>query len=581
MATPSKESAKAFKPYAFRPRTFESVVPPLSNGVDMTRHVVTIVGGGPVGFAAALGLARYGIKSVLIEADSSVCSGSRAICLSRRSLEIFQRLGVLDEFLEKGLPWTGGRTYYRNREVLHFLMPHDESQKLPPMLNLEQFYMEHFLLEGVQKLGDLIDVRWGSRVAAITSAPEGVRIDVHTSKLRYSLDTDWLISCDGARSFVRESLGLRLKGASYEARYVIADLELETELPTERLAWFDPPSNPNSSVLMHRQPDKVWRIDYQLTVGEDAEEAVRPENVLPRIQKHLDMIGQRGAWSPIWITLYKAHALTLDTYTHGRVIFAGDAAHLVPIFGVRGANSGIDDADNLAWKLAMRIKGLASDRLLDSYSDERVYAARENLRQSMKSTEFMSPPSFGFQLMQKAVLTLAVSHPQLRSLINPRQSSAIEYVASNLNSGDDSSRFNAGPGAGAALVECPVVLVSESERTGFLSETLTPRFTAYCFTQDGIVPMDMATLESRLASAHVPFSAVAISQHRPATQSSMIWDSAGKLFAAYGARPGVVYLVRPDGYVLGRWLRTDARVIESEILRALDLVGRCDESRES
>lgn len=571
------QSTIEFKPYSFKARTYPSVVPPLSNGVDATRHVVTIVGGGPVGFVAALGLARYGIKSVLIEADSSVCFGSRAICLSRRSLEIFERLGVLDQFLDKGLPWTGGRTYYRNSEVLHFSMPHDERQKLPPMLNIEQFYIEQFLLDGAQRLGDLIDIRWDSRVTAVKSEHDGVRIEVQTSSGAYALDTDWLIACDGARSFVRESLGLQLKGTSYEARYVIADIELDTELPTERLAWFDPPSNPDSSVLMHRQPDKVWRIDYQLAAGEDPEQAVMTERVLPRIQKHLDMIGQRGAWSPIWITLYKAHALTLDRYTHGRVIFAGDAAHLVPIFGVRGANSGIDDADNLAWKIAMRIKGLAGDQLLASYSDERVFAARENLRHSMKSTEFMSPPSFGFQLMQKAVLTLAPSHPELRSLINPRQSSAIDYVDSSLNAMDDSKMFSAGPGPGSPLIECPIILLNAEKRAAFLSETLTHGFTAFCFTDDGVVPEDIAALESRLASLDVSFTALAVGRTRPTTAAAMIWDSDGTVFGAYGARPGALYLLRPDGYVLGRWLSSDASIIESQIFRVLDQAGICNE----
>jgi 3-(3-hydroxy-phenyl)propionate hydroxylase len=577
----SAQSATAFKPYAFKARTYPNVIPSLANGVETTRHVVTIVGGGLVGLAAALGLARYGIKSVVIEADSSVCSGSRAICLSRRSLEIFQRLGVLDKFLDKGLPWTGGRTYYRNTEVLHFSMPHDSNQKLPPMLNIEQFYIEQFLVDGAQNFNGLIDVRWDSRVTALRSNPDGVQVDVQTSGYAYSLHADWLIACDGARSFVRDSLGVQLNGTSYEARYVIADIELETELPTERLAWFDPPSNPDSSVLMHRQPDKVWRIDYQLAAGEDAEQAVMPENVLPRIQRHLDMIGQRGAWSPIWISLYKARALTLDKYTHGRVIFAGDAAHLIPIFGVRGANSGIDDTDNLAWKLAMRIKGLASDQLLDSYSVERVQAARENLRQSMKSTEFMSPPSFGFQLMQKAVLTLAASHPELRSLINPRQTSAIDYGGSSLNCSDDSQKFSAGPPAGTALPESPVVIVNRVDRAGYLSETLTRGFTAYCFTDDGVIPKDFRALESRFASLDVPFVALAISLQRPSSENFAIWDSTGKVFALFGARPGTLYLVRPDGYVLGRWMRTDARVIGSEIFRVLDWAGRCDESGRS
>ena len=220
----------------------------------------------------------------------------------------------------------------------------------------------------------------------------------------YALHADWVVACDGGRSMVREALGLQLEGTSYEGRYVIVDIELESDRPTERLAWFDPPSNPGSTMLIHRQPDDIWRIDYQLRDDEDPDEAVKPENVMPRVQSQLEMMGETGAWSPIWITIYKANALTLENYRHGRVLFAGDAAHLVPIFGVRGANSGIDDADNLAWKLAFVVKGLASERLLDSYSQERVLAARENLSYGTKSTEFMAPPSFAFELMRQAAL---------------------------------------------------------------------------------------------------------------------------------------------------------------------------------
>src|SRR5690606_14016147 len=228
---------------------------------------------------------------------------------------------------------------------------------------------------------------------------------------------------------------------------------------TERLAWFDPPSNPGSTILMHKQPDNVWRIDYQLHEGEDPEVAVQPENVLPRVKAHLDMIGQTGDWSPLWITVYKANALTLDHYLHGSVLFAGDAAHLVPIFGVRGANSAIDDADNLAWKLAAVIQGKAGRALLETYSEERVFAAHENLKSGMKSTEVMAPPTVAFKLMREAVLNLAGDTPRVRSLINPRQTSAIRYVDSRLNADEsEEAAFRAGPGPGAVLSNAPVVL---------------------------------------------------------------------------------------------------------------------------
>ena len=256
------------------------------------------------------------------------------------------------------------------------------------------------------------------------------------------------------------------------------------------------------SALLHKQPDDVWRIDYQLGDDEDAEEAVKPENVIPRVRSLLGSMGETRDWSPIWITLYKAHALSLEKYRHGRVLFAGDAAHLVPIFGVRGANSGIDDADDVAWKLAFVVKGLASDRLLDTYSDERVFAAHENLSYGTKSTEFMAPPSFAFDLMRKAVLSLAVKHADVRSLINPRQTEAITYVASPLNSrADRSAEFAAGPVPGAVLSECPVTVVEDGQvREAYLTDLVAPRFTAFYFTDDGTVPQELTALGSAPAA---------------------------------------------------------------------------------
>ena len=189
-----------------------------------------------------------------------------------------------------------------------------------------------------------------------------MRLAVSTPAGDYALDADWVVAADGGRSFVREALGLKLKGTSYEGRYVIVDILLDSARPTERLAYFDPPCNPGSTVLVHKQPGNVWRIDYQLRDGEDPDAAIKPENVMPRVESLLEMMGETGDWKPIWTGIYKANALTLASYRHGRVLFAGDAAHLVPIFGVRGANSGIDDADNLAWKLAFVVKGLASQR---------------------------------------------------------------------------------------------------------------------------------------------------------------------------------------------------------------------------
>jgi 3-(3-hydroxy-phenyl)propionate hydroxylase len=265
--------------------------------------------------------------------------------------------------------------------------------------------------------------------------------------------------------------------------------------------------------------------------------------------------------------MYKAHALSLEKYRHGRVMFAGDAAHLVPIFGVRGANSGIDDADNLAWKLAFVVKGLASESLLDSYSDERVFATKENLSYGTKSTEFMAPPSFAFELMRKAVLTLAADNSQVRSLINPRQTVNITYEGSPLNSrSDQSKQFASGPGPGAVLWECPTQLVNaEGVRDGYLTDLIHPNFTLLCFTANGQVPDDLVGMHRALEVRAIPFRIIALSAGTTVSPQTAGWDQSGKLFQMYDARPGTCYLVRPDGHVQSRWRQVDAARLINEI----------------
>ena len=561
-----------FVPYPFTAERHAASLPPLQDGVESRRHPVVVVGGGPVGYSTALGLANHGVPVVLIEADDSVCSGSRAICISRRSLEIVERLGAVDGFLKVGLPWTGGRSYYRDTEVLHFTMPQDENQKLPPMVNLAQFLIEQFLLDAALVKPDLIDIRWQTKVTAIDAREDGARLTLWTPQGDYALDADWVVAADGGRSFLRESLGLPLKGTSYEGRYVIVDILLDSSRPTERLAYFDPPCNPGSTVLVHKQPDNVWRIDYQLQDGEDPDEAIKPENVLPRVRSLLEMMGETGAWNPIWMGIYKANALTLESYRHGRVLFAGDAAHLVPIFGVRGANSGIDDADNLAWKLAFVVKGQASDKLLDSYSIERVAATHENLSYGTKSTEFMAPPSFAFDLMRMAVLSLAVKHAGVRSLINPRQSSAITYNASPLNAAPERSlAFAAGPAPGAVLPECPVTLAGGDEPLeGHLTDLVQPCFTAFYFAEEPTLPADLRGLAGRMAQREIPFKLVPVTRHLGGAGSVPHgWDHTGRLFTMYGAQPGTLYLVRPDGHVLARWREANVTETVAAIEHAL------------
>ncbi|MES2535976.1 MAG: FAD-dependent monooxygenase [Pseudomonadota bacterium] len=564
-AVPALENHAFFEYFDYQHQPFR-MPPELASG-EKSRHPVCIAGGGPVGLAVALDLAGYGIRSVVIEDGDTLSYGSRAGCISRRSLDIFDRIGVARPFMEKGLPWTMGFSYYRDAEVLRFSMPDDDRQKFPPMINLPQNFMEQYLFDAVSKC-DLIEVRWQQKVTGVDAgAGEGVAVDISTPSGAYRLHADWLIAADGARSTVRKSMGLKLHGESYQGRYLIADIRLDSKRPAGRLAWFDPPSNPGSTILMHKLTDEIWRFDYQLQPEDGEEEATDPERVSARIAAHLKMIGETGSWELSWISIYKANALTLEHYRHGRVLFAGDAAHPIPIFGVRGLNSGIDDAHNLAWKLALAIRGIGGDRLLDSFSIERTGATAENLRNAKKSTVFMSPPSPAYTLMRSAVLSLVISHPWLNTLINPRQSAAIHYQDSPLSSRDAPLDFDGGPRPGEPMAQIPI-RAAKGPGVEFLTEAVGRHFLAIWFCADGKLPADLQPALERLQQKDLPFRYCVVTPAAAANHPWVLADEGGIAASAYGIRGSGLYLVRPDGYVAARWIAPTLNDIDAALRRA-------------
>ncbi len=512
------------------------------------RHRVAIVGAGPIGMTAALTLARFGIASVILDRKNTFNDGSRAICIARASMQILQQIGAVGPFLQKSLGWRYGRSYFRGEQVYRLEMPHSDHEKYLPMYNLQQQYIERYLSDAIAR-NDLIDLRWQSEVTGIDSRADGVALEVESLRGAYALDADYVLAADGARSPLRSLLGLRMKGENYEGRYVIADIQMDHDFPTERRALFEPASNPGGTVLIHKQPDNIWRIDYQLRDGESDSDAIKEETIRARVQAILADIGHIGPWQLEWWSIYTANTLCLDDYRHGRTIFIGDSAHIVPIFGVRGLNNGLADAYNIGWKLAYVLNGEAGERLLDSYSPERRGATLDVFANATKSTRFMTPPSRGWELAREAALSLAVHHAFTRELANPRQMQPYTYADSPLTPFPQRDRaFSAGPVSGSAAVNVKL------DDGSYLLDHAGAGFTVLLFDDgDGLVH-DLRRLDRRLTALIVKSAPDAGGDK----SGVVIADPRGEIARVYGAAPGSMYLLRPDLHVAGRWMRLDA-----------------------
>ncbi|MBL8310710.1 MAG: FAD-dependent monooxygenase [Burkholderiales bacterium] len=539
------------------------------------RAAVVIVGAGPVGLTTALELARYGVRSVLLESELQVSEGSRAIVFTRRSMEILQQVGVATRVSENGLPWRFGNSFFRGQRVYRMEGLHDPDDRFWPMINLQQQYLEEYLMAAALA-NPLIEVRWGNKLTAVRQTGGMAQIEVDTPEGPYRLDTHWLVAADGARSGIRAAMNLKLEGDSYEGRFVIADIRIDLPFPTERRAYFDPDWNPENTVLMHREPRGIWRIDYQLPANESAEDALRPASLKARIDAQLAMIGHGGTpWQMDWSSVYSARALTLAEYVHGRVMFVGDAAHLLPIFGVRGANTGFQDAQALAWRLALVVNGAAPATLLASYSSERVGAAREIIAEAGKSTRFMAPPSRGFRLLRDAVLSLSLSEPFVGPLYHWRTSRPHEYTQSPLNSaGDDNALFKQGPGHGAP---------PQNIRLGpddFLLDHVGGRFDLLYFTRDAALPSALVREVSRARQRGVPLAVTAVTPPDGAARSvagadQTLVDSDGHFAQRYGIEAGGgAYLLRPDQHICARWVTLDATRLRAALNAATQGTGK-------
>ena len=490
-------------------------------------------GAGRAGPTLALERAARGVPTVVLDEDDTVSIGSRSICQAKHSLEVWDRFGIARRMVEKGITWEQGEVYLGDRPVWRFNLQPEPGHKFPAFVNLQQYYVEEYLYE--RCLADpAIEMRFRNKVVGVAPHDDHVEIEVETPDGRYTLEAGWLVACDGVRSPVRHMLGLPFEGEVFHDQFLIADIRLLDELPRERRFWFYPPFHPTNSVLLHRQADNVLRVDFQLGRDADAEEEKKTENIDRRLRM---MFGPDARWEHEWSSVYTFACRMMRRFVHGRVIFAGDSAHVVSPFGARGGNGAIADVDNLAWKLALVVAGEAPAALLDSYDDERRAAARENILNSTRSTDFITPKFPASRAFRDAALSLARDFPFARALINSgRLSVPTAQPGSPLDTPDRDADWRGGPGPGRAMLDAPV-------GNGWLIDRLGRNFSLISFGVD--------TVASPPGVTGIGIAGDGLAGQR------------------YDARPGTTYLIRPDRYVAARWRQRDPAAVGAALDRAI------------
>jgi 3-(3-hydroxy-phenyl)propionate hydroxylase len=512
------------------------------------RHPVVIVGAGPIGLTAALECASRGIPAVLLDDNNTVSIGSRAVCYAKRPLEIWDRLGVGEAMVRKGVSWNVGKVFFHDDLVYQFDLLPEDGHKMPAMINLQQYYLEESLVAACGK-SELVDLRWKHRLISLSQEADHAKLTLETPDGIFQLEADWVIACDGANSDTRKMVGAEFTGQFFQDRFLIADVVMKAEFPTERWFWFDPPFHRGQSVLLHRQCDNVWRIDFQLGWDADPAEEKKPEKVIPRIQA---MLGKDVEFELEWVSVYQFACRRIDRFRYNRVLFAGDAAHQVSPFGARGANTGVQDIDNLVWKLQLVLDGQAPEALIDSYHEERAFAADDNLLNSTRSTDFITPKSQASRVLRDAVLQLAGQQSFARKLVNSgRLSTPTPYLESSLNTPDEEG-FVGDMRPGTNCADAPVK--RRGERLWFLNQ-LPAGFSLLVFAPEApVAQVSVDGVSARVVCVGRDFS-----------------DAEGLLAQRYDAQPGTVYLLRPDRHVAARWRSFDPSRIRAALARACNL----------
>ncbi|MCX5206809.1 FAD-dependent monooxygenase [Streptomyces sp. NBC_00237] len=517
---------------------------------------VGIVGAGPIGLVAALRLADLGVPSVLLEASPELLKqGSKACLIQGDVLDVLDKSGCADQIKDEGVTWTVARTYVRNKVIRSAEYPLGPG--FGPFVNISQHRIEQVLAEAAEA-HPLCDLRWGQEVVGVSQDADGVTVRVNGEEGERSLRFAHLVACDGVRSTLREMLGVRWTGYTHKDRFLITDIRAKLPLAKERHFHYDPPFNPGRQLVMHPQPDDIWRIDWQLPPDADIE-AERADGRFDRRVR--DVIGDIP-YEIDWVSTYRFHQRVVERLRVGRVLFAGDAAHALPPYGSRGMNSGIQDADNLAWKLALVHAGHADEELLETYHTERYAAAKENLRVTEATIRFMVPPNLARRWARSALLTLSHAFGRAQKHVNSgRMAEPYVYTESPLvqAADDDALLGSFAPDGHVEVVSGPEGHPHEDGGRTRLRRLLGDGFVGLCFAPDAARAAALVR-GARVQPWRVPARLVVVLPWGAATEGlpadiHVVRTKEASLLKTYGAERGTWYLARPDGHLAARSTR--------------------------